>query len=1175
MSDSCISVRLFGVPRVEQAGTPLPFGRQKGLALLAVLCAEPQPHSRDKLLALLWPLFGSEDGRNNLRRELSLLKSLLGDRLLADRAAIGLDTAALADGRLEIDVHRFETLLAEAGDHDGDDVPGDECAAILAEAATLYSDHFLAGFTLPDSPAFDEWQFFRSEHYRQAAAMVFRRLALWHEARGEFEPAINYARRWLALDTLHEPAHRALMRLYEQAGQHAAALRQYETLVRALSDELGAAPEPESETLHEAIRGRKWAPARLSGAAAAPVAPAQPQAKEPPNNLPTDTTPFIGRRRELKQLDALLADPAVRLITIAGPGGSGKTRLALAAARRLAERTPDRSTPPSDGVFLVPLAAVDSAAQIALAIGRALGLSLHDQRDPLRELTTFLRPRRLSLVVDNLEHLLADGAAQVLGDVLTGAPDVRILVTSRVQMRTRGEHLLSLSGLDMAAAPPDRATDDALTLFLAVARAVRPEFMAEEANLRAAARICRHVQGLPLAIELAAGWLTVLGVEEIAAELETSLDLLQSPWEDVPARQSSLRAVFDTSWNLLSADEQAVVNALTVFRGGFDRDAACAVADASLKTIAALVAKSWLQPVGGERLQMHELLRQYAAQELDRQPAERDPRQRHADYYAGLVESQLARLRGPLPAAGYALLERETDNINTALAWLVEHDRLDTVVDRMLPALFRYLESHFHYFQFIQLRNLASERMSAAEMTRETASLLICDSAFYFNGYPTRFIDYQWVDEVIARRIRLAWEALDTPPGQEGFWELLLAWEYGHFVDAQAGAERLRRAVAALSPAQHSWERAFAQQCLGRLLAHAPEAAQHKQEAIAALHDARELFKELNDRREVAVSLLFLGYENQAAGRIADARTVMSYAQAQLRQIGDDILALNINWVLADIAMQLGEVERALAILVELADSLIAGGQAQLAIDALSRAAYDSVRYRDTGEALPLRERSLALSRAFGYSLYESWDTWEMGELYRVGGDAAAARQWFDRANTQFGPVDNHVGRSFYHRGLGDLALAAGDAAEATRHFEISRDAAEDSHHAWQLAYVTAGLGRAATMAGDYDAARRHLAAALRGAQTIGDGGLVTAVLRGVVAWFAAQGRHEDAAATAATILRHPLAWRETRHAVMAVTGQTGEAADPAAQPLFDLKPLVSRVLTRLEIGELTGGLER
>ncbi|WP_374687256.1 BTAD domain-containing putative transcriptional regulator [Promineifilum sp.] len=1174
---------LFGAPRLEREGEAVALRRSRGLALLAYLAVTRQPHTREALTTLLWPDFDPEGARNNLRRELSLLKAALGEGVLvAERDLIALDPGVVEAGRLWIDVAAFEAGIETARTHvheDGEHCP--VCTRALEETAALYSDHFLTGFSLPDSQPFNEWQYFRGEQYRGAAAAVFRRLTAWHEGRGEYDSALDYARRWLALDTLHEPAHRALMQLYEASGQHAAALRQYETLRRALSDELGALPETETEVLHEAIKSHNWSPAQASEAATRQGAPAEPLATGLPNNLPADTTLFIGRRSELEQLDTFLSDPAVRLITIAGPGGSGKTRLALAAARRLVERTPNGSAPPPDGVFLVPLAAVDSAAQIAPAIGRALGLSLHDQRDPLRELTPFLRPSRLLLVVDNLEHLLADGAAQVLGDVLTVAPDVRMLVTSRMQMRIRGEHLLALSGLDIATtppgavAPPDGMADDALALFVAVARAIRPDFAAEQANLRAAARICRHVQGLPLAIELAAGWLTVLGAEEIAAELETSLDLLDSPWEDVPARQSSLRAVFDTSWNLLSADEQAVLRALTVFRGGFDRDAACAVADASLKTIAALVAKSWLRPVGGERLQMHELLRQYAAQELDRLPAEGNPRQRHAEYYAGLVESQLARLRGPLPAAGYALLERETDNINTALAWLVEHGRLETVIDRMLPALFRYLESRFHYFQFYQLRDLAFGQMRAAEVTRETAILFICDSAFFFNGYPTRFIDYQWIDEVLARGIKLAWEALDTPPGQEGFWDLLLAWEYGHFVDARAGAERLRRATAALDPTQRLWERAFAQQCLGRLLTRTPEVAQHKQEAIAALHDARELFKEVNDRREVAVSLLFLGYENQAKGRIADARTVMNDAQTWLRQIGDDIMALNINWVLADIHMQLGEVERALTILVEMADALIAGGHAQLAIDALSRAAYDSVRYRHTDEALPLRERSLALSRAFGYRNYESWDTWEMGELYRVRGDATEARQWFDRANTLFEQARTNVGRSFYHRGLGDLALAAGDAAEAARQFEISRGDAAKTNHAWQLAYVTAGLGRAATMTGDYDVARRHLVAALRGAQAIGDGGLVTAVLRGAVEWFAALGRDEDAAAAATIILKHPLAWRETRRAVMALTGQMGDATDFTAQPLFDLKPLVSRVLTKLEVVELTGGLER
>ena len=1181
-----LRVRLFGPPRIERDGAALPFGRQRGLALLAVLAAEPQPHSRDKLLGLLWPLFDAESARNNLRRELSLLRDALGDVLLADRATLALDPAALADGRLDVDTHRFDRLLAEAAAHgDAGDALCDDCAARLIEAAALYSDAFLAGFTLPDSPAFDEWHFFQSAHYRDGAASVLRRLAGWHESRGAHDAALETGRRWLALDPLHEPAHRLLMRLYEASGQHAAALRQYETLVRALRDEVGAAPEPETTALWQAMKARQWTPAAAGAPAAVPVLPA-PVA--PAHNLPADTTQFIGRRAELATLDHLLADPAARLVTIVGPGGMGKTRLALAWTRRLLERNGAAGAAFPDGLFFVSLAPVDAAEQIVPAVARALNVSLQNPDTPLRDLTAFLQPRRVLLIMDNIEHLVAGGAARLLDELLTAAPGVRLLVTSRVRLQTRSEHLLGLVGLDRAGRegwaggapagdaaalsvagpaplPVDGETDDALTLFLTAARRVQPDFRADAANRAAAGRICRLVQGMPLAIELAAGWLTVLSADEIVAELERSPDLLESTADDLPARQSSLRAVFGSSWRLLSAEEQDVLRGLSVFRGGFDREAACAVAGASLKTIAALTAKSWLQAVGAERMQMHELLRQYAALELDRAPTAADPRRRHAEHYAALVEGQLSPLRGPQPAPAYALLERELDNIISALNWLVEGGRLTTIISQMLPALQRYLESRYRYLRQNPLHALAAAAVRSGTATPETAVLLVWEASFYFNGYPTRFNDYQWVDELPGRRVRLAWQTLAAEPGRDDLWGLLLAWEYGFFVDVAAGVARLRHAAATLDRARRPWEWAFAHQCLGRLLSRSPHLAASADETTGVLQAARAAFMELKDRREAAVSQLFLGYAHQTAGDLVEARALMAAAQAELQAIGDGIIARNVNWVLADMHMKLGEVDRALGLLVELADSLVQMGHARLAIDSLSRASYESVRYRPLEEALRLRQRSVALSRAYGYEIYESWDLWELGEIYRVMGDTAEARQCFERAFQLFEKNNNALGRCFYSRGLGDLAMTQGDYAEAARQYATSRRETEATGHAWQVVYLMGGQARAAIATGDLTAARRFLREALPlASQAEYGGGLTATLLLAGIEWLLAQGRPEPAAELGALVLAHPLTWQETRRIAAERLGLPYVAAGATQQPLFDLAPAVDRLLDEL-----------
>ncbi len=532
-----LEVYLFGAPRLERNNEPLSLNRSKALALLACLCAEPVPHTRDALLDLLWPLFEPADARNNLRRELSILKSTLPDELLlADRATIGLDPAALREGRLWVDSSQFVVLVARAeshGDADGRLCP--DCLQALSEAVTLYTGDFLAGFSLPDSPAFDEWQFFQAEQKRQAAGWVFDRLVSHHEQAGELQLALAYAQRRLSLDPLHEPAHRSLMTLYARTGQQAAALRQYDKLRELLRDELQLEPEAATLVLVEAIRSRALGPAdtgdphlpEVTRPTEGRVEPERRRESGTRHNLPGDSTRFIGRDAELAELDGLMDQTGVRLITIAGVGGIGKTRLSLAAARRQMDRTlagGDLLFP--DGVYWVPLAPVDDPDQIPATVARAIDLSFSDDEQVAQEVINHLRDRRLLLLLDNMEHLLTTQSSAFLVDLLSNAPDVTLLVTSRTRLNVRGEHLVTLDGLDMPALEtlalsPVNMSDkfvevgSAVALFQESARRTASGFVVDEDNIQPVLRICRLVEGMPLAIELAASWLEMLDPESI------------------------------------------------------------------------------------------------------------------------------------------------------------------------------------------------------------------------------------------------------------------------------------------------------------------------------------------------------------------------------------------------------------------------------------------------------------------------------------------------------------------------------------------------------------------------------------------------------------------------------------------------------------------------------------
>jgi DNA-binding SARP family transcriptional activator len=388
---SRLALYLLGPPRIELDGEPVHIARRKAVALLAYLAMMGGSHSRDTLATLLWPEYDQSRARAGLRRTLSELNTTLGEGwLTADRETAGLNP----DAGLWLDVDEFRQKLAACETHGHPPTEAcPDCLPLLEEAVALYRDHFLAGFTLRDSVPFDEFQFFETQGLRDELASALERLVRYHTSQGEYEPAIGYAWRWLALDPLHEPVHRHLMALYAHAGQQSAALRQYQLCEETLLEELGLPPSEETQALYDRIR---------SGAGIEPV--------RPPHNLPPQLTPFVGREEELVDLDQLIEDPEIRLITIVGPGGIGKTRLALAAAERQLDvtRTTDAGPGPCfpNGVFFVPLAALSSADQIVPTMAKAMRFPFHEEREPRQQILDYLREKRLLLLVDSVEHFL-------------------------------------------------------------------------------------------------------------------------------------------------------------------------------------------------------------------------------------------------------------------------------------------------------------------------------------------------------------------------------------------------------------------------------------------------------------------------------------------------------------------------------------------------------------------------------------------------------------------------------------------------------------------------------------------------------------------------------------------------------------------------------------------------
>jgi len=691
-----LRIHLFGAPHCDKDGQAVDFVRRKTLALVAYLAATGQPHERDALAALFWPDYDSSTARANLRRTLSRLKEALGDDLLdVSRAQVALAPGAA----IWLDVADFQNRLAAVDSHRH--APAelcDDCQHALCEAAALYTADFMAGFSLPDSPAFDEWQFFLSESLRQALTNALQMLVDWYSARGEYERAIEHARRLVALDTWHEPAHVQLMQLYAQAGQPTAALRQYEVLARALAEELGAEPEPETIALVEAIKNRRHPVRPAADTAPAWLAPdsetAQPgpapggaQSPAPRHNLPAEITPFVGRRKELAETTQLALDGGgQKLISMVGPGGIGKTRLAIQVGLRAVDNF-------RDGVCFVPLAGLNSSDYLVPLLAEKLGVRLYPGKDAQQQLLDHLHPRQILLVLDNFEHLL--DASGLVREILQAAPEVRVLVTSRERLNVSGELVYAIGAMEF---PQQHDTGglldyDAVELFVQSAHLTDPGFEVHEDNQDDISRICQLVEGMPLALVLAAGWLGVLSLPEIAAEITASLDFLETELRDVPERQRSVRAAFESSWKRLPADDQQAFMKLCVFRGGFTRHAAETVAGARLPVLRHLVNRSFVAAGADGRFSIHELLRQYGLLRAQQSPADyAQTCLSHSDYYITVLRERAVVIKEHRQQETLADIAADIDNVR--VAW--DH----AVARRDWPAIDPVAECYWLFCEF-------------------------------------------------------------------------------------------------------------------------------------------------------------------------------------------------------------------------------------------------------------------------------------------------------------------------------------------------------------------------------------------------------------------------------------------------------------------------------------------
>ncbi|HUF01839.1 MAG TPA: AAA family ATPase [Gaiellaceae bacterium] len=446
-------------------------------------------------------------------------------------------------------------------------------------------------------------------------------------------------------------------------------------------------------------------------------------------NLPAPRTSFVGRNDELASIGRMLDEPDCRLLTLVGPGGVGKTRLALEAAARRIDRY-------QHGVHFVPLVGVPAPDLLAPAVAESLQFQIdnaHSAVSARDQLVDYLRERAALIVLDNFEHLL--DARDLVTEVIELAPQVELLTTSRERLQVQSEWVLDLEGLGNGSGNGHASADDgaAVRLFVDRARQVDSAYALTDQERPHVERVCRLVNGMPLGIELAAAWASTLPCSEIADEIERNLGFLETTMQDVPERHRSLRAAFDQSWRLLTDDERRMFARLAVFRGSFARDAAAAVAGAGLSELHGLVSKSLVRRAGLGRFELHELLRQYAGERLEAEQAELvDARESHARFYLGMVAARAEALVGPHMMEARDELRVEVDNLRAAAEWAVVHwsDDDARAVFASLQAFFWAHGWHEGAETFAQLADLAGASRDSPLEIGEASDVLLSALAY-------------------------------------------------------------------------------------------------------------------------------------------------------------------------------------------------------------------------------------------------------------------------------------------------------------------------------------------------------------------------------------------------------------------------------------------------------------